>query len=359
MDIISKIKAQCDGRWDVIIKDLTGFDGKPTHCPHHGGKSGKAFYGKRNRYAQTGIAWCNTCGCQADGIATISFILNRSISDTLKILIEYLGGVDVSSEEMTRLNLKRKSFEEKALIKKRRFFRKALNDIVQLIDQSKWIGNALSYFEERGIKKMANCYYRDIRFVASVTHYENDVELTHDALIFLLRNQDGKVKNVQRLFLNESHNQKAECDEPKKLMPSPKHNWHTGSAVRLKPKFDQMSGVEHVCEGGETGLSILSQAPVFTNMNCCLTAGNLAEYEIAPGTKHLVIWSDHDASYDREGKLINTGGDAALTLKERAESMGIKVDIIAPIQIGDWLNFPEECKSAWQHLLLTIKREAA
>ncbi len=120
-----------------------------------------------------------------------------------------------------------------------------------------------------------------------------------------------------------------------------------------------MPATEHVCEGGETGLSILAQAPLFTNMNCCLTANNLSEFEIASSTQHLVIWADHDAAKDRQGNMINTGVDHALKLKERAEKMGIIVDLIVPPKVGDWLDYPEECKFAWQHLLTTIKQKAA
>ena len=36
-------------------------------------------------------------------------------------------------------------------------------------------------------------------------------------------------------------------------MPSPKEGWHSGSAIWMKAKFNQMPGVVHVSEGFENG----------------------------------------------------------------------------------------------------------
>ena len=355
MSLISQIKSQCDGRWDLVIESLTGFNGKPNHCPNHGGDSGRAFYGKKKEYAQTGKSFCNTCGCNVDGINTIAFILNVSIKDSIKLIIEYLGGV--TSQSVPAMVMNQQAIADKQRLRKR--FQIRMNDIIQLIDRSSWISRSDQYFEQRGIKRLANCYYRDIRFVEDVEHFENEQKFTHDAYIFLLRNQEGKVRNVQRLFLNDAHNQKADCDSPKKMMPTPVNNWHRGSAVRLKPKFEQTPGIEHVCEGAETGLSILSQAPIYTNMNCCLTAGNLADYEIAKGTRVLVIWADHDNAKNRQDDIINTGLEKAMILKNRAESEGVQVIINMPTPVGDWLDYPAQCKIAWHQLFEKISLKAA
>tara|TARA_R110002167_G_scaffold93474_1_gene250457 strand:- start:6003 stop:7085 length:1083 start_codon:yes stop_codon:yes gene_type:complete len=348
---IAEIKTQCNGRWDSVIKDLTGFDGKPTHCPLHGGDSGKAFYGKRNEYAQSGKSFCNSCGCNSDGINTIAFITQGTVSDVVKRIMEYLNGYQVSEVDQAKLEQQQKIEAKKRFIREKKRFSKAMQDIINLINESEWIGDGINYFEQRGINRLANCYYRDIRFVKGAEHYDEGNTLQNDAIICLMRNSEGKVRNIQRIFLDESHKYKAKCESPKKMMPTPKENWHMGSAVRLAAKFNQMEGTEHVCEGVETGLSILSQTDTFTNMNCCLTAGNLSQFDIPKETKRLVIWADNDESTDLQGKPINVGVQNANKLKDKAEELGIEVHIIAPPMVGDWNDFPDLCKLMWSHLI--------
>lgn len=357
-DPISQIKSHCDGHWDVVIEALTGFNGKPTHCPRHGGNSGKAFYGKKSKYAQTGMTFCNTCGCNNDGINSLAFIKNSSIADAVKLLIEYIGGIEMDADDRLEMEKRRKALAEKQRQSERQHFKKAISDINQLINASDYLNEARRYFVNRGLKLLANCYYRDIHFVRSAKHYENGIELEHDAIIGIMRDVDHNIRNVQRIFVDSDFN-KASCDHPKKMMPAPKEGWQNGSAVWMRPKFNQMSGVLHVCEGIETGHAVLSNSPLYAEMACCLTAGNLAQFDIPKDIGVLVIWADNDGeTMTADGSKINTGIDKAKQLKEKAKSDGIHTIIISPTQKGDWNDYQDECKQKWHQLLNRLKVSA-
>lgn len=350
---ITQIKNYCNGQWDNIISALTGFDGKPTHCPQHGGKTGKAFYGKKGKYRDTGMTWCNTCGCNSDGISTLSFITGESTSEVVKRLIDYMGGLEVDQDYLEKMKERQKADAKKRRFKSNLHFKKAINDIYELVKGSDFLEDAKQYFTKRGLKPIANCYYRDIRFVKAVTHYEDASQFTHDAVIGIMRNLDNKIRNVQRVFIDHDFSKATNCENPKKLMPSPKEGWHNGSAVWMRAKHNQMPGVIHVCEGFENGHAVISESPIpYIDMACCLTAGNLAQFEIPEGTTTLIIWADNDGfTTKKDGTVVNVGLDDARILKSRAIEMGINAIIMAPQQEGDWNDYTDRLHLAWDKLL--------
>ena len=352
---IEQIKQYCNGQWDSVIETLTGFSGKPTHCPKHGGKSGKAFYGKRGKYADQGTTFCNTCGCNHDGINSLVFITERSYSEVVKMLIDYMGGLESTPEELEKMKKRQEAQKRKQAYIERKHFYKALNDIIDLVKSSEYLNDARQYFINRGLKPLANCYYQNIRFIRNAEHYENGVMHSNNAIIGIMRNLDNKIRNVQRIFLDDAFN-KADCENPKKMMPSPKEGWHSGSAIWMKAKFNQMPGVVHVSEGFENGHAVLSQAPLYVDMACCLTAGNLARFDIPSNTQKLIIWADNDGDKQtKDGDIINVGIDSAKQLKERAKAMGIEAVILAPKEIGDWNDYPERCKAMWNKLISILE----
>ena len=212
---IEQIKQYCNGQWDSVIETLTGFSGKPTHCPKHGGKSGKAFYGKRGKYADQGTTFCNTCGCNHDGINSLVFITERSYSEVVKMLIDYMGGQESTPEELEKMKKRQEAQKRKQAYIERKHFYKALNDIIDLVKSSEYLNDARQYFINRGLKPLANCYYQNIRFIRNAEHYENGVMHSNNAIIGIMRNLDNKIRNVQRIFLDDAFN-KADCENPKK-----------------------------------------------------------------------------------------------------------------------------------------------
>ena len=349
-NIISNIKQHCDGQWDNVIEALTGFNGKPTYCPQHRGKSGQAFYGKKHDYARTGITFCNTCGCHNDGINTLAFITEKSIAEVVKMLIHYLGDIDTGNE--VKIQVKPKIQANSHVIDERQHFKKATRDIKTLVKNSVVLGDARQYFINRGLKPLADCYYQDIRFAHAVSHYENEAEQKHNAILGVMRDLENNIRNIQRIFVDSDFN-KANCLHPKKMMPSPKLGWHNGAAVWMKAKFNQMPKVLHISEGIENGHAVLNQSPFYIDMACCLTATNLTKFQMPENIKKLIIWADNDGdTVTPNGKAINTGLDSAHKLKLRVESCGIQAMIIVPDQKGDWNDYPRQCTVAWDNIAI-------
>jgi putative DNA primase/helicase len=335
-DPIHIIKKHFNGQWDYAIQALTGFDGNPTHCPRHGGKSGRAFYGKKGKYSETGMTFCNTCGCQSDGISTIAFITNNSLSQVIKDLMSLMGGNPIQHRQTDKKPVRNNDYI---------VFKKAMDGLYSLVGKTQTLPSTVSYFANRGIKQLANCYYRDIRFAESIEHYEGTTKLVNHAIVCLIRNSEGKIRTMQRIFLDESLGHKAPCESPKKIMPAPRERWMSGSAVWLKPKYKKRPNELHVCEGVETGLSIVSQSGAYIEMACTLSATNLAVFEIPSNIKKLVIWADHDAKISTGENEVQAGLDKAKILKTRAEDLGIEVTIHLPSKIGDWNDWQDECAS--------------
>lgn len=342
-NIISTLKQQCDGRWDIIIETLTDFTGKPSYCPQHHGKSGKAFYGKKRHYARTGITFCNTCGCQNDGINTLVFITNQSIRQVVKMLVDYLGGIHTNKTITTPTKTKYHRLDAAE------YFEKAVKNINTLVEHSAALGKAKQYFINRGLQPLADSYYQDIRFAQDVSHYENESEHKHDAILGIMRDVNNTIRNVQRIFVDAAFN-KAPCLYPKKMMPAPELGWHNGAAVWMKASSNDMPDVLHLSEGIENGHAVLNQSPGHTQMACCLTATNLTKFRLPANIRKLIIWADTDDALLPNGNKVNTGLDSAHKLKLGVESCGVQVIIIAPDKKGDWNDYPQQCKAAWDNI---------
>ena len=101
-----------------------------------------------------------------------------------------------------------------------------------------------------------------------------------------------------------------------------------GGAIKLSPDEDVTEGLG-VCEGIETGLSILAAdwAPVWA----LGTAGNIAAFPVLPGIEALTIFGDND---DHKG---SAGEKAAQGCAERWRSAGREVNIRIHKDAGcDW-----------------------
>ena len=101
-----------------------------------------------------------------------------------------------------------------------------------------------------------------------------------------------------------------------------------GGAIKLTPDEDVTGGLG-VCEGIETGLSILAAdwAPVWA----LATAGNLASFPLLNSIEALTIFGDNDD--DRTG----TGEKAARECTIRWRAAGREVTLYIPKAAGcDW-----------------------
>ena len=342
-NIIGHIKDYCYGRWDTVIEAITGFTGKPSYCPQHGGKSGKAFYGKKHHYAQTGITFCNTCGCRNDGINTLAFITGQSISEVIKMLVGYIGDIKIGEQPVVAVKPCRNTNKHD---------KQAQYNIDKLYQKSVELGHAKAYFINRGLKPLVNCYYHDIRFAKNVSHYEERQYKQHDAVLGIMRHLDNRICNIQRIFIDD-HGNKVDCHHPKKMMPTPETGWHNGAAVWMRAILNQWPHVLNVSEGIENGHAVLSQSPFHVDMACALTAANLAKFKIPTGIQKLVIWADNDGeTRTKQGNIVNAGIDYATQLKHRAESIGVEAIIVAPEKIGDWNDYLIPCRIAWDNIVL-------
>lgn len=101
-----------------------------------------------------------------------------------------------------------------------------------------------------------------------------------------------------------------------------------GCAVRL----GRPEKVMGVAEGTETALSVsrLSSLPVWST--CGST--NLEKWIPPHGVKGVYVFGDND--------LNLSGQKSAAVLKQRLEARGIKTDIMAPKQLGDWNDYVQE-----------------
>lgn len=98
-----------------------------------------------------------------------------------------------------------------------------------------------------------------------------------------------------------------------------------GAVVRISGP-DAPDGVLAVCEGLETGLSLLAAgvAPIWA----CLSAGTLRSLPVLPGVSRLLIFADHDL----------TGLDAARTVARRWAAAGLTARVRYPEARGHDFN---------------------
>lgn len=89
------VKLVCHGRWTEVLPSLTDldgqrFDGKHGPCPRCGGKDRfRAF----DDFAETGGTICNQCGPNADGIATIAWLLDCTQTEAMHLIAGDFGPI--------------------------------------------------------------------------------------------------------------------------------------------------------------------------------------------------------------------------------------------------------------------------
>jgi hypothetical protein len=134
-------------------------------------------------------------------------------------------------------------------------------------------------------------------------------------LLAPIRNSDGKIVSVHRIFLTPQ-GEKAPVPDAKKMMAMCDNI--VGSAIRLFEPGEVLG----VAEGIETALAAhaISRMPVWS----CVSAPLLESVEIPDIVKTVVIWADLDVS--------GRGAQAADTLANKLEKQGKRVEICMPVQ---------------------------
>ncbi|WP_286597389.1 DUF7146 domain-containing protein [Thiopseudomonas alkaliphila] len=183
-----------------------------------------------------------------------------------------------------------------------------------------------SYLHGRGITlRRLNIDSSNVRFASALEYYEENEEKRYvkigeyPALVAAVKSPQGEILTLHRTYLTPEGN-KADVDNPRKMMAIPNTVSLRGAAIRLgEPK----NGVLGVAEGLETALSATQGTgiPCWSTINAVL----LAQFEPPEDVHTVVVFADKD--------LSSTGEIAAEQLRVRLEAVGVKVKVLMPQQV--------------------------
>ena len=165
------------------------------------------------------------------------------------------------------------------------------------------------YLNARGIH-LANI--DALRFKPSVWHSKS--ECFFPSLVAKVTTRHGDFMGIHRTYVAHDGMAKADVDSPKMMLGNIK-----GGSVHLSPLTGDTLAV---CEGIETGLSILQMTCIPTW--ACLSTGGMVSLEIPSSIRTLLICGDNDPA----------GITASLALKARAIQEGYAVKHITPQEAG-------------------------
>ncbi|TDX23725.1 primase-helicase-like zinc-binding protein [Modicisalibacter xianhensis] len=405
-----EVRQAAIGRWPLIVGALAPHlepalrkIGKHVSCPIHGGKDGFRLFKKD--FNQKGGGVCNTCGPKHDGFELLMWANNWSFWETKERIGELLGlsprhrrarnsqrgqsrqaqsnqNVTVpqakaqqaaegkargrSEPADTKTNLEDRSaawlleLQEKLERQKSVSSAQAHKSIQRVWDECVGLDSPSAspvwrYFTGRGlvIKRSSQWMAGDcLRFHPSLPYYEEcEEEVTVDgntsvqskvickgnypALVCAIRDKSGKLLTLHRTYLTQTGS-KAKVKEARKMMTVPDDVEVVGGAIRMG---EPAEGVLGVAEGLETALSgyRASGLPTWSLVNTTLLEG----FVPPDGVHTVVIWVDKDKSH--------AGERAAMVLKSRLESLGIRVVMLIPA-----LPIPARAKGIdWNDVLQT------
>lgn len=151
---------------------------------------------------------------------------------------------------------------------------------------------------------------------------------TYRALVCAVQMPDRKVSAIWRIYLDDDGPFQAPVKNVKLgLGPS-----KTG-ACRLGPAGDDLA----ICEGVETGLSVMSEIPELPVWAALSTSG-MVNLELPRQVRRVQIFADRDAMQARNGKHFWPGQDAAAKLRNRCLREGRQVKVILPPAVGEDFN---------------------
>ncbi|MFN9690845.1 MAG: toprim domain-containing protein [Vampirovibrionales bacterium] len=174
------------------------------------------------------------------------------------------------------------------------------------------------YLNSRGIH-LGNI--ETLRFIPSCKHSQSG--FSFPAMIAKVTTRHGDFMGIHRTYLAHDGMAKADVDSPKMMLGNIK-----GGSVHLSPLTGDTLAV---CEGIETGLSILQMTGIPTWAG--LSTAGMVNLSLPLTLKTLVICIDHDEA----------GIKASHTLQRRAIEQGITVKRLMPPNVGtDFNDFIKE-----------------
>lgn len=337
---VDDVRSEARGRWLEIIERLcpqlnmsVRFD---THrpCPVHGGTDGFRFFADAR---QTGGGICNTCGSKPDGFAIIMWINGWDFRRTVREVMTELGYRDDSTNAGGQRTQTRAAGPRVApttgsvMDEQRAKARLALMNRIWNEATPLFTLDAESlparYYRSRGIDWTVAKLQRALRFHRSLEYRGRGLEPDRVLPAILARFvlPSGRPVNFHRTFLEPDEPVKARVLEPKRMMP--KVEAPNGGAIRLKGS--RSLDVVNVCEGLETGLSIL-QGSMLDTYVC--TTGTLLEAFVPPPDRRVLIWADADLPkvVKPNSPPERCGEKKARVLLERLQAMGVTAAIRFP-----------------------------
>lgn len=323
----SQLVSDAEDRWPYIFADLApelaeAMASAPHHvpCPVHGGTDGFRLF---RDYAKTGGGGCNTCGFHRGGFALLAWVRGYSTKDAVRDVAKWIEGETITPTLHTRPPVEAPKPADTS--KNYARIRKVWTSSQELAGTP-----AEQYLAARGIWK-ANMP-RTLRAHAGLNYYHGKEKKSYGdfpCLLAPIKDKEGRIVSIHRIFLNAEGTDKAPVPDAKKMMSA--CGELRGAAIKLFQAEETLG----VAEGIETALAAyaISRMPVWP----CVSATLLELVDIPESVKHVVIWADLDRS--------NRGKEAAEKLAERMRALGKTVEICmpkGPIPEGkkgvDWLD---------------------
>lgn len=352
------VKDELRGRWGSVLGDLypelipaMKVPGKTRiPCPIHGSSKGDRGDGFRffEDFHETGGGICNTCQGARTGIDLICKLENCSEHKALRILEDYLG-ISPHGPVVIRRKLPapvvtpagETEDPEKVVTRDKlleRMWQAAL-PLADLPDDH----IAIRYLvERRGISNLALIRMQDeIRFDPALYYADRDAPagLKLPGLLSRFVGPDRIITGLHRSYLDPVALDRAQVYAKTKALRRLGSPLRGGVILRGR---DPHSRHQNVCEGLETGLSVVMSTG--RTVTATTTSSLLANWVPYPGTTHVTIWADRDNPAPING--LRGGWEAAKTLYHRLWEEQITTRIILPPRASE-----HEEKNDWNDVL--------
>lgn len=306
------------GKWDYVIAKLynqnfTDLINPKKHfpCPVHGGKDGFRVFPD---FLETGGCICNTCGSRSNGLSTLMWLLNQDYNTVIRSVVDLFE----APPKYQKKEAKSPVYNEKAT----RMWH-VCHDITY--------GDLASrYFASRGIMCIGrpgkNLNY-GLKFLENaMVKTANGLE-NYSAIIGAIRDNQGKVLNVHKTFLDPEGNGKAKIENNKRLASLPEGCRMAGGAIYFQ-EIDSIKDIMIVGEGIETVLSAWFHYGCEIPAASLISATMMPKWEPPKSVKTVFIFADKDIP-DPITK-VSVGREAAIALGKKLREKGIHGGILLP-----------------------------
>lgn len=296
-------------------------DNSGAPCPHHKGKSGKAFFLMKD-FAENGGGGCNSCGTFSNGIKLWAWsegISEREAAAMIRRWYNERFGIRSLPEQTRRVDEQRR---------REQIMSGLWLDSLPLSSADASDGRA--YLVRRGLSEhWAERTSHALRYHPEVEYWHAGRKLKcMRAIIVRLDNPEGKMVGLHRIYIGAKGAYK-NLDLPgeRKKMLTARRGVLAGGAIRLNRNYEHALGI---AEGVETALAVMQGTgmPVWATYSSSI----LPQVVIPPEIAEVVIWADNDAP-------PQAGYEKACELKQRLWRQGVRAKIRLPSIEGlDWLD---------------------